>query len=91
MNFRAHILFSGTVQGVGFRYTTRHFATQLGLKGWVRNLPDGRVEILAEGGRGMLEELSDHLKKRFDGFIKDQQIDFTQSEPHYKSFEIVHP
>jgi acylphosphatase len=46
---RAHILVQGRVQGVGFRQFTCRVAVELGLTGWVRNLPDGRVEIVAEG------------------------------------------
>jgi len=54
---RAHILFSGTVQGVGFRYTTLSFAQQLSLTGWVKNLSDGSVQAVAEGPREKIEEL----------------------------------
>ena len=43
-------LVSGKVQGVGFRYNTREEAVRLGLSGWVRNLPDGQVEGVAQGG-----------------------------------------
>lgn len=46
---RAHIIISGIVQGVGFRYHARSEALQLGIGGWVRNLPDGSVEAVAEG------------------------------------------
>lgn len=46
---RISLLISGIVQGVGFRQATYWEARQLGLGGWVRNLPDGRVEVLAEG------------------------------------------
>ncbi len=52
-----HIWVSGLVQGVNFRYHTRLRARQLGLAGWVRNLRDGRVEIVAEGPRAALEQL----------------------------------
>ncbi len=48
---RAHVFISGVVQGVFFRATTRDEATRLGLTGWVRNLPDGRVEAVFEGSR----------------------------------------
>ena len=46
---RWHILFEGEVQFVGFRYTARLLAKKLALSGWVRNLPDGRVEVEAQG------------------------------------------
>ncbi len=48
------MIVSGRVQGVGFRYATVHEAEKLGLKGWVRNLPSGEVEIVAEGGEEAL-------------------------------------
>ncbi|VUT27562.1 MAG: Acylphosphatase [Candidatus Syntrophoarchaeum sp. GoM_oil] len=55
--WRIHIIVSGRVQGVFFRYATRSRAEELGLDGWVRNLYDGRVEVLSEGARGELEKL----------------------------------
>lgn len=54
---RVHIWVSGKVQGVWYRATTVEEAKKLGLTGWVRNLPDGRVEIVAEGPRESLERL----------------------------------
>lgn len=54
---RAHVLISGRVQGVGYRYATVDTASQLGLSGWVRNLPDGRVEAIFEGAREIVEEM----------------------------------
>jgi len=54
---RAHIWVSGKVQGVWFRASTVDVATKLKLKGWVRNLPDGRVEIVAEGKKEALDRL----------------------------------
>jgi acylphosphatase len=52
----AHITISGRVQGVGFRANAERMADRLGLSGWVRNLPDGSVEIIAEGPEGYVEE-----------------------------------
>jgi acylphosphatase len=57
MTRRVHLFVSGRVQGVFFRAHTRDLARSLGLSGFVRNLPDGRVEIVAEGEEGALEKL----------------------------------
>lgn len=54
---------SGSVQGVGFRYFAQHYATALGLSGWVRNLDDGRVEVYAAGPDSKLKELAAALHK----------------------------
>lgn len=55
-------LVHGRVQGVGFRYFVARHANRLGLTGWVRNLPDGRVEVLAGGAPERLGELESSLK-----------------------------
>jgi len=56
---RVHVFVSGLVQGVFFRAAACERATDLGVKGWVRNLPDGRVEILAEGASEPVAEFLD--------------------------------
>ncbi|MFH0832180.1 MAG: acylphosphatase [Candidatus Aenigmatarchaeota archaeon] len=60
---RCHIFVSGRVQGVFYRDFTRRNALELGLSGWVKNLDDGRVELVAEGGEDKLNELITLLKK----------------------------
>jgi len=62
MKARVHAFVSGRVQGVFFRDHTRRWATSLGLTGWVRNLPDGRVEVVAEGEKERMEDLVTRLK-----------------------------
>jgi len=54
---------SGQVQGVGYRYFAVRAARELGLKGWVRNLPDGRVEAYAAGPAHLLEDFEARLRK----------------------------
>ncbi|WP_017652601.1 acylphosphatase [Fortiea contorta] len=54
---RAHVFISGRVQGVGYRYATVETASQLGLTGWVRNLPDNRVEAVFEGAQPIVDEM----------------------------------
>jgi acylphosphatase len=72
---RAHVFFSGTVQGVGFRYTCRSYADELGLNGWVKNLADGRVELMTEGPAKTVEELLKKIDRHFDGYIRSKDID----------------
>lgn len=54
---RAHIFISGRVQGVGYRFSTVEQAYELGISGWVRNLPDRRVEAVFEGSKTAVEEM----------------------------------
>ncbi|MGC8669024.1 MAG: acylphosphatase [Chthonomonadales bacterium] len=63
MRERLHMVVSGHVQGVSFRYYTQQRAQALGLDGWVRNLPDGSVEIVAEGDTARLVELAQWARK----------------------------
>ena len=61
-----HMIFTGRVQGVGFRYTARRLAVALGLRGWVRNLPDGHsVELWAQGPAARVDELVGELQRQF--------------------------
>ena len=61
-NARAHIVVSGIVQGVCYRYFTVEEATRLGMAGWVRNLPSGEVEAEVEGERSAVEALIKAMK-----------------------------
>lgn len=83
-------LVAGQVQGVGFRYFVQRRATALGLTGWVRNLPDGRVEVLGQGPEPALEALEGELARGpqraiVTGVTRHEISD--QSE-HFKSFDI---
>ncbi len=62
MNVRAHIIVSGRVQGVYFRGGTRREAMKYGVTGWVRNLPDGRVEAVFEGDKDMVDNAVEFVK-----------------------------
>lgn len=63
MKARAHIFVSGWVQGVFFRDNTQKWASSLSLTGWVRNLKDGRVEVMAEGEKAHIEDLIGKLRE----------------------------
>lgn len=87
---QAHIFFKGSVQGVGFRYTAKSFARECHLTGWARNLPDGRVEIVAEGGKNDIDELCRLLEVQFEGFIIGKDVKFGKASGQFADFQIVH-
>jgi acylphosphatase len=67
-----HVRITGVVQGVGFRWFVREKARRLGLAGWVRNLADGTVEVVASGEQGQIDLLVGELKKGPPGAIVDE-------------------
>jgi acylphosphatase len=75
MSVCKHVYYSGRVQGVGFRYTAQHLADQLGVAGFVRNLPDGKVELLAEGSAEQVDALLSALAQRLAGYIEQTKVD----------------
>ena len=68
-NVRAHVFYSGRVQGVGFRFTAERLALELKLCGWVKNLPDGRVELVCEGSKGDVEALLKNIQESMLGRV----------------------
>lgn len=87
---QVHAYYSGTVQGVGFRYSVQRLAAQANLKGWVKNLDDGRVEMVVQGDRSVIEALLGNIEQRYDGYIRDQQVEWQPAQRVYPQFEITH-
>jgi len=87
---RAYIFYSGRVQGVGFRYTVQRYALELDLTGWVKNLPDGRVEALIEGAKEKIVRLCNAVEGNFSGYIQDKKIDFHEGQNIFDDFKIVY-
>ena len=71
---RKHVYYSGSVQGVGFRYTTVRLAANYRLTGYVRNTPDGRVELLAQGHPREIDAFLADIARALLGNIADTQI-----------------
>ena len=86
---RLKVFYSGRVQGVGFRYTIKTVAAGFEVNGTIRNLPDGRVELIAEG---MCEELAAFRDAILDaglaGFIRDEQVEWADAKNEFRGFEI---
>jgi len=89
MKVRAHVFVSGRVQGVFFRSETRYEARLRGVKGWVHNLPDGRVEAVFEGEEGAVKELIEFCRRGPPG-AKVTKIDVKWEDytGEFKDFEI---
>jgi acylphosphatase len=86
MNF-----YSGHVQGVGFRYSVKKVATGFEVTGTVRNLDDGRVELIAEGQKPELEEFLVAIRDSEVGrFIKNEQTNWSEAKNEFRGFEIAH-
>jgi acylphosphatase len=74
MRERREVLYSGMVQGVGFRYTTAHVARRYRVEGFVKNLPDGRVQLVVQGTVDELDRLLAEVAAAFNGMITDVQV-----------------
>ena len=81
--------YAGRVQGVGFRYTVRSIATDLGLAGWVRNNDDGTVTMLAEGTEDVLTVLRRRIRESGVGRIDSERDTLEERSAGMRSFEIV--
>jgi acylphosphatase len=87
---RMQVFYSGRVQGVGFRYQTRQVASGFEVTGIVRNLPDGRVELIAEGDQAELREFQTAVRDCGLGpMIRDEQEFWTEPKGEFRGFEIV--
>lgn len=86
---RAHVYISGDVQGVFFRGSTRQKANELDLNGWVKNMPDGRVEALFEGASSAVREMIDWCKEGpSPATVEDVDAEHEQPEEDLSGFEI---
>ena len=85
---RRQVLYSGHVQGVGFRYTTRSISRNYEISGFVRNLPDGSVEVVAEGSPEQLDGFLNEVSDRLSGRIREVKCDRRPAEQQFANFGI---
>jgi len=74
MATRKHVYYSGRVQGVGFRYTVMRLAEKQAVTGFVRNLRDGRVEVLVEGEESIVNAFIAEIDRVMDRYIEDRSV-----------------
>ncbi len=85
------VFYSGHVQGIGFRYTARMLAHGFEVTGVVRNLPDGRVELVAEGEPAELEAFRQAVRdSELGAFIRQEDVHRREAKNEFRGFEIVH-
>lgn len=89
MQRRWHIYFFGHVQGVGFRFTCLTTAKRHDVSGWVKNLPDGSVEMIVEGNRETLRQYVDEVCDSTHGRVDDRQITRSDATGEFASMQVV--
>jgi acylphosphatase len=85
---RCEVHYRGQVQGVGFRYTVQRLAEGFRVTGFVRNLPDGRVQLVAEGESGEVSRFLDAVADRMSGYIREAAIEGRSATGEFRQFEI---
>jgi acylphosphatase len=88
MQRRIHVFYSGRVQGVGFRFTTEDIARDLGVTGWVKNLRDSRVEVVAEAEESVLKDLLSRIQQHFRSYIRNADIQWDEATGEFRDFGI---
>lgn len=84
------VWYSGRVQGVGFRFAARQVAMGFEVVGVVRNLTDGRVELIAEGQKVELKAFLAEIRDAgLRGFIRNEEVSWSEASGEFKGFEIV--
>ena len=85
---RLHAYYDGSVQGVGFRYTAQRSAEALGLAGWAKNLPDGRVEVVLEGSEADIKKFLQKIESVFSLYIRDVDAEWGEATGEFSGFDV---
>lgn len=86
---RVHLMISGRVQGVGYRMYVRDVASRCQVSGWVRNLPDGRVEAVGEGEPDAVDRFAEGIRARDEYIIRVDRVETRNEGPEgLTGFEI---
>ncbi len=87
---RRTIFFSGRVQGVGFRFTTERIAADFAVTGYVRNLSDGRVELVAEGEESTVEKFQHAIERNMGDHITGADVATGTATDEFTSFRVAY-
>lgn len=89
MKKQLRLFYSGRVQGIGFRYTVQDIASQLKVNGWVKNLDDARVEVVAEAEEDLLNNFLQQVNQHFSRYISDVNIEWLPASGEFRDFQIA--
>lgn len=89
MKKQLHVYYSGKVQGIGFRYTIQDIASSFKVCGWVKNLSDRRVEVLAEAEEDTLGSFLEQISQRFSRYIKEASAEWQPASGEFRDFQIT--
>ena len=87
-NVRREVFFSGQMHGVGFRYTVMRLAANLEVTGHVRNLPDRRVQLIADGASEEIDQLLDVIRDAMGGYIRDEETIEASATGEFRGFGV---
>ncbi len=89
MKKQAHVYYSGHVQGIGFRYTLQDIASYHKVLGWVKNLDDARVEVMAEAEEEALDTFLQQVNQHFSRYIKDVNLEWLPAGGEFRDFKVI--
>jgi acylphosphatase len=89
-HIRKDVHFQGNVQGVGFRYTTNRIANGYDVKGYVKNLPDGRVRVVVEGSSEEVQRFLGEVRQRMSSYIHSVDEERHSATGEFQSFQVRH-
>ena len=90
MQIELHVIFIGRVQGVAFRYNTRQLLSAYPIAGWVKNVSNGTVEMLAQGEKTVLERGLAAIQNYFKDNIRETRTNWRKPGKEYSSFQITY-
>ena len=89
MKKQLHLFYSGKVQGIGFRYAVQDIASQQKVCGWVKNLNDSRVEVVAEAEEDVLNDFLKFINQHFYRYISDLSVEWLRQTGEFRDFQII--
>ena len=89
MRKQVHVYYSGRVQGIGFRYTLTDIANYQKVSGWVKNLDDARVELVAEAKEDTLKIFLQQVDQHFSQYIQEANIEWLPASGEFRDFKVV--